>query len=1116
MSEGISIGNSSSFRVELRMTRKIILLLTLLSLQPVFMSEKTYCARSSTEMQGISPLIVRSLQYTFPNEHNIAPGPGKPAPKHALGGNTLTQSQGAIIGTTWYDCQHIGSIGRMVDWSRHGSPDTMIVHFGWMGMPGPVLFARQYRYDNYNATTDAFGTETGLQSEDDFAGFVGIDVTEDGRAVVGGHNRESSDGFLDSHFYWDSAAGSSSFTAEAQVPRSIAGFGGYPEQEVIWPKFRYQEGASDTVLHVFALTSEVSAGDPRGLYYFRKVGMDASGIWDDPPYVVDTVYIIAHDVAANNDNKVALVWVANLPCAGDPCDTCSGYECRLFPQWDNDLYYQTSTNSGLSWQPRVNITKNVDGEDGYRPYTDLSALITTNGNLHIAWGARYWPADANSGGEAGLLRGRIFHWSEDNPYIRTVHNFEWDQTTCNGGVWQLNAAKMTISECDGKLYVLFVQFNDIPNGVEDDCAAETNPSFPMGAANGELYLTISADWGLTWDEARNLTNSRTPDCDSISGSGGPCDSDHWPSMARFGTNYSGDFSGAEIVVPAGGSDPGTYYLDIQYINDHSAGSIVQDEGFWAQADVRWFRIPCVEPIPNPQFKLSLTEIAYPTWTKNGVQLDTLLTITNTGNATANYSITVKEDNGPPGWLSHADFSGSVPFGLDNTEAGSISLNTGGIVNNPGTIVNLVGRLIFTSNAPTSPDTFPINLYVADTLYPPIWDTVNTDCLALTVSNTGNFGNLGIGKVNMDYVDSGDCDSTADVYPYDGSPVVAYLKDGDTIVNYSIYGSGLAGKNSFVPIGAHEPTQDMGDYELFKSGVLVTSDAAIAVENWWYAPEQPDSCSFVIQNIRIFSYDGQAHSNLTIGEVVDWDIPSDSAADNGSDFDAARNLIYQIGGEYNQDDSTECQENDARFGGVMFLDCFLVNDSIELGDSVVSNQYGAYTLDNATYVYPNEGFIAGELYANMQDSGCSLYSSSHPDSQLVDLHTVMTFSTGIDLGEGDTLIYYTSFVTTMNGALTDLQQTADRSYQWYSDHVRPKPSGCCMTPIRGNVDYDPADNVNVGDLTYLVEFLFKGGAPPPCEEEGNVDGDAGELINIADLTYLVDFLFKGGPPPPPCP
>ncbi len=75
------------------------------------------------------------------------------------------------------------------------------------------------------------------------------------------------------------------------------------------------------------------------------------------------------------------------------------------------------------------------------------------------------------------------------------------------------------------------------------------------------------------------------------------------------------------------------------------------------------------------------------------------------------------------------------------------------------------------------------------------------------------------------------------------------------------------------------------------------------------------------------------------------------------------------------------------------------------------------------------------------------------------------------------------------------------------------AGCCVG-MRGNVDGDPLDQVNVADVTYLVDYLFRGGPPPPCPEEGDVNGDGN--TNVADLTYLVDYLFRGGPQPPPCP
>jgi len=73
--------------------------------------------------------------------------------------------------------------------------------------------------------------------------------------------------------------------------------------------------------------------------------------------------------------------------------------------------------------------------------------------------------------------------------------------------------------------------------------------------------------------------------------------------------------------------------------------------------------------------------------------------------------------------------------------------------------------------------------------------------------------------------------------------------------------------------------------------------------------------------------------------------------------------------------------------------------------------------------------------------------------------------------------------------------------------------CCIK--RGDVA-DPVDgNVFVDDLSFLVDYLFKGGLAPACPKAGDcampVDGN----IFVDDLTYLVDYLFKGGTEPPEC-
>jgi hypothetical protein len=73
--------------------------------------------------------------------------------------------------------------------------------------------------------------------------------------------------------------------------------------------------------------------------------------------------------------------------------------------------------------------------------------------------------------------------------------------------------------------------------------------------------------------------------------------------------------------------------------------------------------------------------------------------------------------------------------------------------------------------------------------------------------------------------------------------------------------------------------------------------------------------------------------------------------------------------------------------------------------------------------------------------------------------------------------------------------------------------CCI--IRGNVDDDDGDGVNIADLVYLVDYMFNDGPPPPCPEAANIDADPGGTIEISDLVYLVDFMFNDGPWPPSC-
>jgi agmatine deiminase len=53
-------------------------------------------------------------------------------------------------------------------------------------------------------------------------------------------------------------------------------------------------------------------------------------------------------------------------------------------------------------------------------------------------------------------------------------------------------------------------------------------------------------------------------------------------------------------------------------------------------------------------------------------------------------------------------------------------------------------------------------------------------------------------------------------------------------------------------------------------------------------------------------------------------------------------------------------------------------------------------------------------------------------------------------------------------------------------------------------------VNVGDVVYLVSYLYKGGAEPLPSESGDCNRD--QNVDVGDVVYLVNYLYKNGSPP----
>jgi len=75
------------------------------------------------------------------------------------------------------------------------------------------------------------------------------------------------------------------------------------------------------------------------------------------------------------------------------------------------------------------------------------------------------------------------------------------------------------------------------------------------------------------------------------------------------------------------------------------------------------------------------------------------------------------------------------------------------------------------------------------------------------------------------------------------------------------------------------------------------------------------------------------------------------------------------------------------------------------------------------------------------------------------------------------------------------------------------AGSCCIGTAGNVDCDPLNNVDIADLSALIDNLFISLGPLCCPATANVDGLPG--VDISDLSALIDFLFISFKTPAPC-
>lgn len=83
---------------------------------------------------------------------------------------------------------------------------------------------------------------------------------------------------------------------------------------------------------------------------------------------------------------------------------------------------------------------------------------------------------------------------------------------------------------------------------------------------------------------------------------------------------------------------------------------------------------------------------------------------------------------------------------------------------------------------------------------------------------------------------------------------------------------------------------------------------------------------------------------------------------------------------------------------------------------------------------------------------------------------------------------------------------------YLGDVPLNGGGCCIG-IRGNIDSDIEEIIDVSDLVFFVDYQFRNGDAPACTDEADLVVDG--VIDVSDLVFMVDYQFRQGDAPPAC-
>lgn len=509
------------------------------------------------------------------------------------------------IGYTWYDYQHNGSNSKMIAKDSFGG-----VQFIWMMGMDSTSIERHVVY-NYLNPPDADDGELLADPEGepvtvdnaDRSGYTCLSVLPTGR-------EDPADCDLGVAYYHAVGypdAPDDSWAGTANGVDFARGFGAfettYPQSwqdvQLIWPK-----GAVDrqNVSHVLSCEYPAEEGQlwHRLGYMWGVPDEDFfEWYWPEAPIEVDISAVISQVVATSpTSNMVALGWhhsrigVPEGAWVGGYYQRNSDVRCIVSDdgeEWDWDDGIQSITNIFPVRPELWETARDLAYGDTFRPYCDLDLQFDPWGEdeLYASFATCVFlefPEPDENNVPARIWRdgGPLWFWSSREDTLTFIFDGWYWNRTDNGGTWhsrcggwRMNADRPSIAfnpDDEGTVYVVWTHFpiyqelNEDGTGfiyVDEEAARDTSMG---GYSNAEIMISISDDWGVTWQEPINVTQTRWEDEDPPRP--GECMSENWHSAAHIADDT----------------------LHIQYILDLDAGGIPQNEGVATNNPVIYHRV----------------------------------------------------------------------------------------------------------------------------------------------------------------------------------------------------------------------------------------------------------------------------------------------------------------------------------------------------------------------------------------------------------------------------------------------------------------------------------------------------------------------------------------------